>query len=253
MRVVNKGNGTPKHTVIGSVHGDEPAGKKAIEKILQSDLEFKKPVKFIIANQKALEEDKRYLDADLNRSMPGNPESKLHEEKLAHKLKEEIEDKIVLDIHTTQSYAKPFATIKNTEKETIELVKASNINKAVYFPEESGTLVELAKKGIVAETGYQKSQEAIDNAFEIIKNFLGYFGIIEHKFETSNPEIYKYKETVEGNWQFVAENFRKVEKGETYAKTEKRELKAEEEFYPALMSTNGYKNKLGFKTVKIEN
>jgi len=253
MRVVNKGKGKPEFTIVGSVHGDEPAGKKAIKKILSEDLEFKKPVKFIIANEEALEKDKRYLDMDLNRSFPGKQNSKSHEEKLAHRLKDEVKGTKVLDLHTTRSYPKPFATIKNTNEETIELIEASNIDKAVHFPESSGTLVEKAKAGIVAETGYQKSQEAVDNAVRIIKNFLGYFEVIDYSFNTSKPQIYKYKETVKGDWEFLAENFQKVEEGEIYAKNGSENLKAEEIFYPALMSTNGYKGMLGFKTVKIEN
>ena len=32
MKVTEKGNGEPELVIVGSLHGDEPAGKKAIEK-----------------------------------------------------------------------------------------------------------------------------------------------------------------------------------------------------------------------------
>jgi hypothetical protein len=57
---------------------------------------------------------------------------------------------------------------------------------------------------------------------------------------------------VEGDWRFKAENFELVEKGEVYAVKEGEKLEAEEDFYPVLMSTNGYNGQLGYKAEKIE-
>jgi len=50
----------------------------------------------------------------------------------------------------------------------------------------------------------------------------------------------------------LAENFEKVEKGEVFAEEGEKELKASEDFYPVLMSTNGYNGVLGYKAQKIE-
>ncbi|MFQ3308567.1 MAG: succinylglutamate desuccinylase [Candidatus Nanohaloarchaea archaeon] len=250
MKATTKGQGQPELTVIGSLHGDEPAGMKAIEKILQTDIEFLKPVKFIIANEEALEEEERYLKTDINRSFPGNPESNIHEERLAAELLEEIGDTKVLDIHTTHSYPEPFAVIKSTEDEVIELVNACNVENAVYFPTQSGNIQEFVT-GVTIETGYQRTEKAAENAVDTIKNFLAYHGAIDQDYSTSEPRIFEYTETVEGDWTFKAENFQKVKKGEVYAEKDGESLVADHDFYPVLMSTNGYEGHLGYKAKKL--
>lgn len=250
MKVITRGEGKPEITVIGSLHGDEPAGKKAIETILEEEIEFKKPVKFIIANEEALEQDERYLEVDINRSFPGDPESSLHEEQLAAEILQEIGETKVLDIHTTHSHPEPFAVIKSMDDEIIELVRSSNVKNAVYFPTQSGNIQEFIT-GVTIETGYQRTDQAVENAVKVIKNFLASHGAIEADYTRSEPEIFEYFETVEGDWKFQAENFQKVEKGEDYAEKDGKTLVAEEDFYPVLMSTNGYDGHLGYKAKKI--
>lgn len=251
MKVVTRGEGLPEITVIGSLHGDEPAGEKAIRKILDSNLEFQKPVKFIIANEEALAKNERYLEADLNRSFPGNPDSNLHEERLASEILEEVGDTEVLDIHTTRSYPDPFAVIKSREDEIIDLVSESNVDYAVHFPSRSGNIQEFVT-GLTVETGLQGTEEATENAVEAIKNFLAAQGALDLDFSTSDPDLFEYFETVEGNWTFEAENFQKVEEGEVYATRGDEELVAEQDFYPVLMSTHGYEGQLGYKAHRIE-
>ena len=250
MRVEQLGEGKPEFAVVGLVHGDEPCGKKAIEKFLNEEHDLKKPVKFIIANEKALEEDKRFIEADLNRSFPGDRESDMYEERLAAELLEELEDLTVLDIHSTRSYPKPFATMKSFRETDRELVESTGVNKAVLFEDGSGTLTEFVN-GIIVESGFQKSDQAIENAYSIIKNFLAAHGVIDDDYVLSEPEYYRYEETVEGDYEFLAENFERVREGEVYATNGEKKLEAERDFYPVLMSTEGYKGMLGFKAEKI--
>lgn len=251
MQIEKRGKGEPEYTVIGSLHGDEPAGKNAIEKILDEDIEFKKPVQFIIANERALEQDVRFTDCDLNRSFPGDEDSEKYEERLAAEIMEKIEGTKVLDIHTTHSYPRPFATFSNLNDATRNLLKSSGVENAVYFPNNNGTLNGQID-AIVVETGYQKSKEAESNAVDTIKNLLAAEGVIEGDFDTSEPEIFKYYETVEGDWEFTAENFVKVKAEESFAERNDDKLVAKKPFYPVLMSTNGYNGQLGYKARKIE-
>ncbi|MDY6773985.1 MAG: succinylglutamate desuccinylase/aspartoacylase family protein, partial [Candidatus Nanohaloarchaea archaeon] len=154
MKVEKRGEGEPEITIMGSVHGDEPVGKKAIERILSEDLEFLKPVQFIVANEEALEEGKRFLDTDLNRSFPGSEESDSREERLAHEILEQAGGTKVLDIHSTHSYPDPFGTLKNLDEETLELVRAAGVERAVYFPGGSGSTTEYVERAIIVEAGY---------------------------------------------------------------------------------------------------
>jgi len=251
MEVTKLGEGEAEYVIVGSVHGDEPCGKQAINRFIESEYELKEPVKFIVANEEALEQNERFLDTDLNRSFPGDPESENHEERLAAEIMKEIEGKKVIDIHTTRSYPEPFATFTELNEVTKRLLESAGVENAVLFPEKSGTLHEQTD-GIVVETGYQGTQQAVENAYGLIVNFLASEGVIDADFKRSDSNVYKYYETVEGDWEFVAENFQKVREGETFAKREQGTLEAEEDFYPVLMSTEGYEGRLGFKAMKIE-
>lgn len=252
MRTVRRGEGEPEISVVGSLHGDEPAGAKAIERILSRDIAFLKPVQFIVANEAALEEDVRYLDTDLNRSFPGSRDSDSREERIAAELLETVEGTVVLDIHTTQSHPEPFATIKRIDQDVIDLVRGAGVERAVHFPQDNGTMTEYIDRALVVEAGRQGTEEAVDNAVRVITNFLAYVGAIEGECTLSKPEIFQYYETVDGDWEFRAENFERVEEGELYAVRDGEELRAEEAFYPVLMSTNGYEGKLGYKARKVD-
>ena len=252
MKIIERGKGEPELVVVGSLHGDEPAGKKAIEKILDRHEEFSKPLKFIVANEKALEENKRYLDVDPNSSFPGNKDSDKYEKRLAAQLTEEIRGKTVLDIHTTRSTDRPFATMKNTDKATVKMAEDANVENAVYFPEESGVLIEQAETGLIVETGPQGTENAEKDAYRVLENFLACRGVIDGECSKSRPDLYRYIDTVEGDWEFTGENFRKVEEGEAYARKDGETLEAQKAFYPVLMSTDGYEGKLGYRAEKLE-
>lgn len=252
MEVIKKGAGEPELVVVGSVHGDEPAGKKAIKRVLENHEKFLKPVKFIIANEEALEKGERYVEADLNSSFSGDPDSDKREERLAARIAEHVKGKKVLDLHTTHSTEKPFANVKNFEQDTLQLLKHSGVDNSACFPEQTGVLIEMASTGVLVETGPQGTENAVEDAEKVLENFLACQGVIEGECVQNKPDLFRHFDTVEGDWVFEAENFQKVEQGEVYATRENEELEAEEEFYPVLMSTNGYEGKLGYKAEKVD-
>lgn len=251
MQIIKRGKGNPQYTVIGSIHGDEPAGKNAIKRVLDEELAFKKPVQFIIANEKALAADERYLDVDLNRHFPGDAESDHHEERLAAEILDAVGDTTVLDLHTTHSYPEPFGIVKELDEAVFDRVKATGVKNVIHFPEEAGALNDFAA-GVVVETGYQQTKEAEDNAVEVIKQFLGFYDIIDYEGSNRNPEFYQYTETVEGHgWTFTKENFTEVTEEDVFATKGDQERVANTAFYPILMSTDGYEGQIGFKAKKI--
>jgi succinylglutamate desuccinylase len=253
MRVEKLGDGKAEYAVVANLHGDEPCGREAVEKFLSEDRETRKPVKFIVVNERAVEQDTRYIDDDLNRSFPGDPESDSHEERLAAELMEEVEGTKVIDFHSTRSQDEPFATVSDIDDETLELVRASGVQDVAYFPSESGTLNEQEIPAVTIEAGRQGTRQAADQAYEILVNFLAAEGVIDADYELSEPEIYRYYETVEGSdLEFVAENFSLVEEGDVFAYQGDHKVKAQEDFYPILMSTDGYEDILGYKAQKIE-
>lgn len=251
MKVTKKGDGDPEIAVVGSIHGDEPCGKYAIERFLESDYEVQKPVKFVVANEKALEQDERFLDVDLNRSFPGDPESDSHEERLASKITEEIEGMTVLDIHSTRSHPTPYAAFGDVNDETICIMRSAGIEKGCSFPEGSNSLNDYVN-GVVVEVGPQGTEDAKEQAYEVLLNFLAAEGVIEKDFERTDPLIVEKTETVEGgDWRCLVENFSAVEPGEVFAENGTTQLVSTEKFYPVLMSTDGYEMILGHKAKKL--
>lgn len=252
MKTKILGDGEPEHAVVYHIHGDEPCGRKAVERFIESDYSVKKPLKLVFANEKAAEQNVRFLDADLNRIFPGDPESDKHEERLAPAILEELEGLKILNIHSTRSQPTPFGTLKDTDEETLELVKTTGVKEFALFEEGAGSLENFVDSALI-EAGPQGTEQAVDQAYDILLNFLGNNGIIDHEAETFEPRIYRVFETVEGSgYSFFGANFQKVEKGEKYAEKDGEPVYADRDFHPVLMSTDGYENMLGFKAEKIQ-
>lgn len=77
MRVSTIGSGAPEIAVVGGIHGDEHCGVAAIEALRARPSLFDDPAKCLIANERALEANERYVDTDLNRGFPGQPDGGL--------------------------------------------------------------------------------------------------------------------------------------------------------------------------------
>jgi succinylglutamate desuccinylase len=252
MNVEKLGEGDPEHAVVGLIHGDEPCGRKAIEKFKKSEYKLEKPVKLIVANEKAAEKNVRYIDCDLNRNFPGDPESSQHEERLAADILEEVQGLKTLSIHSTKSYPKPFAAQSVMDTETLELIKETGVEKACFIEDGVDCLGEYSRT-VTVESGLQGSDRSAENAYEVMLNFLAANNVIKSDYELSNPEIFEVFDTVEKpGYRFTGENFRKINPGEVYAEKEGKNLEAEEGFYPVLMSTDGYETILGHKARKVD-
>lgn len=252
MKTEILGDGEPEHAVVYHIHGDEPCGRKAVEKLKESKYEVKKPLKLVLANEKAAEKGVRYVDVDLNRVFPGDRDSDMHEEQLAPKIIEELEGLKALNIHSTRSQPTPFGTLKDTEGDTLELSRATGVQKFALFPESSSSLENYVNSSLI-ETGPQGTEQAAEQAYRILLNFLGYYDVIDYEAEIREPGIYRVFETVEGRgFEFFGANFQKVEEGEKYAERNGEDVVAERDFYPVLMSTHGYTDMLGFKAERIQ-
>ncbi|MFB6145106.1 MAG: succinylglutamate desuccinylase/aspartoacylase family protein [Candidatus Nanohaloarchaea archaeon] len=251
MKVRKLGEGEPEYTVVGSIHGDEPAGKRAIERFLEEDWDVDKPVQFVIGNPKALVRDVRYIDTDLNRAFPGDEDSELYEDQLAAKIYEKVEGTTLLDIHTTHSSPEIFVNTGSLDERNVEMAKNAGAKYVVWYPDSASSLTSCVG-GVNVECGYQHSDAAAKNAYKVIVNFLAAEGVIEAEFERSEPQFFRHTGDVSGgDWLFLAENFQKVEEGEVFARRDGERLEAEEDFYPVLMSSYGYEHMLGNKAVKM--
>lgn len=253
MRVEQLGEGTPEIAIVGGIHGDEPCGKRAVEALVAESPAVERPVKLVVANEEALAIDRRYVDEDLNRAFPGAPDGDTHESRLAHDLLAEIRDCTVVSLHSTQSYAAPFALVDEVDglartictRLTIEAVV-----EAARFSE--GRLIDYP--GVMElECGLQGSEQAADNAILLSREFLVATGVLPGDDEPLvGREVPVYRMTRQvpkpagSQYEVFAANFERVDAGEVFAATDEDELVADEPFYPVLMSPFGYERVFGY-------
>jgi hypothetical protein len=243
----------PAVAAVGGVHGDEPCGVRAIERFLSEGPvdDVRRPVKLIVANERALEAGTRYVEGDLNRLFPGDPESDTHEERLAHHLLTEIRDCTTLGFHATVSFDRPFGTLADLTPAKAELMRALPLSHAADFTGTvSGRSVNLP--GFVnVEAGYQGSDAAADNAYDCLLAYLRVTDVLPGAPDPTDTAHYHVRRTIEKapgtTYRVHAGNFERVPPGTAYATTGTgEELVAESEFWPVLLSADGHDALLGY-------
>ncbi|WP_458205248.1 succinylglutamate desuccinylase [Haladaptatus sp. NG-SE-30] len=263
MRIEQLGKGTPEVAVVGGIHGDEPCGPRAMERLLAEDPDVERPVKFVIVNERALELGVRYVNEDLNRVFPGDLDAETYERRLAHELLAELRDCTVLSLHSTQSYPEPFALV--------DKVNAVARSICPYLPVSELVETDRFTKGklishphtLEVECGLQGSEEAVENGYHLIRGFLAGTGVLPLP-EGKNPveaghrdevTVYRMDQPVRKNggaeFEVLVENFRHVEAGEVFATSDGEELIAEEAFVPVLMSAYGYEDIFGYTAEEL--
>lgn len=256
MRVEQLGEGEPDLAVVGSIHGDEPCGAHAIETLLAEEPAVERPVKFIIANERALDRNVRYVETDMNRVFPGNPDAEAYETRLAYKLLEELRGCTTLSMHSTQSYSRPFAIVDEAGPLAETICPHLSIDVLV----ETADFVKNTLVGYVdvveVECGLQGSDQAAENAVQLVREFLTAAGALPGSGSGSvEPEdraipVYQLQKLIPkqpaDSYAVHVENFERVDEGSPYATIDDRELIAEEPFYPVLMSPYGYDSQLGY-------
>jgi succinylglutamate desuccinylase len=251
MRIETLGEGEPEVAVVGGIHGDEPCGPRAIEAFLRDAPPVERPVKFVVANEEALSRNLRYVEEDLNRAFPGDPDGGTHESRLAHELLKEIRGLTVFSIHSTQSYGKAFALCEELDTLARSVVPQLSVEALVETDQFSnGRLIEYPDV-LEVEAGLQGSDEAAENARILIREFLAAVGALaEEPSSSRDVPVYRMARIVPKapaeRYEVYVDNFTRVDAGERYAAADDEVLYAEEPFYPILMSPYGYEDVFGF-------
>jgi succinylglutamate desuccinylase len=257
MRIEYLGGDDPDIAVIGGIHGDEPCGVRAIERLLDADPDVDRAVALVVANERALAAGTRYIDEDLNRVFPGDPDGKSHESRLAARIHEAIGDCTTLSMHSTQSSREAFALVKRLDEFSRRICPYLSVSAVVDVGEyDKGRLFEAAQRTIEVECGYQGSEQATENATRLTREFLGAVGVLP---EESRPQralpVYRLSKPVPkdgaSTYEVYASNFEQVEAGEPFAAVDNEEVVADEGFYPVLMSPYGYENLFGYAAERV--
>ncbi|QLD84544.1 succinylglutamate desuccinylase/aspartoacylase family protein [Natronomonas halophila] len=253
MRVETLGDGEPEVAIVGGIHGDEPCGPKAVEALLDADLDVERPVKLIVANEKALEKGVRYVEEDLNRAFPGAPDADTHEGRLAHELLTEIRGCEILSLHSTQSYAAPFALVDEMDGHGRSICPYLSVEAVVETAGYSTGRLIAYPDVIELECGIQRSAAAAENAERLAREFLVATSVLagteqprrDHRLPVFRMERQIPKPDAE-EYEVFVDNFERVGEGEAFAAADGEVLHAEFPFYPILLSAYGYENEFGY-------
>jgi predicted deacylase len=252
MHVETLGDGHPEYTVIACVHGDETCGWHAFNRLKASDVSPTEPVKFVLANERAFKLGYRYCDVDLNRVMPGDASSEKHEERLAARLRRELQGTTVLDFHATESRGCPYAIVTGGDAASFDLARSTGLDRVVDVSMLGGGVTRDVP-GVAVECGYYDDEDAATMAHRVLLRFLAAEGVIDGAVSRSEPTVYEVVGEAEGRgYTFTATNFQRVVAGEPFAKKNGTVRRAEDSFVPVLMSTHGYENRIGFKARRVE-
>jgi predicted deacylase len=256
MRTEQLGEGDPEVAVVGGIHGDEPAGVAAVESLLSERPEVARPVEFVVANERAVDRNRRYIESDLNRAFPGDPDGD-HEQRLAHRLAAEAADCTTLALHTTQSYEGPFALVDAVDDLARTVCPRLPVDAVVEVGETEGRVFAAVPDTVEVECGYQGSAAAERNARAVTREFLAATGVLpdEGTSRRTDLPVFRLSDPVPKReaqeYEMYAENFEKVFAGERFAAADGEAVVAEEPFHPVLMSAYGYEDVFGYAAERV--
>ncbi|GGN89946.1 succinylglutamate desuccinylase/aspartoacylase domain-containing protein [Haloarcula pellucida] len=253
MRVEQLGEGEPDVAVVGSIHGDEPCGRDGIEAVLTDPPTVSRPVKFVVGNEAALAAGERYLDTDLNRAFPGDPESEAREDRLAAELAAELRGCTVLSLHSTQSYDGMFALVDDVTTLVRDICPKLSVDAVVKTKGvNEGRLFSVVPAAIEVECGYQGSPEAAANAEQVIREFLAATGVTDDPAPTRTESLPVFQlgdpipKAAAEEYEVYARNFEELAAGEPIAAADGDQVLADEPFHPILLSAEGYEDVFGY-------
>lgn len=256
MRVAQLGSGTPEVAIVAGVHGDEPCGVRAIERLLDDRPSVERPVKLVVANEEALERRTRFVDEDLNRAFPGDPGAETHEERLAAKLAAELEGCLAFSMHSTQSHADPFAIVNGVTAAVREICPQLPIAAVVETGDFAEGRLFTEIETIEVECGLQGTDTAAENADRLTRAFLTAVGALPGDTVRRELPVYRLVQQIPkgsaDRYEVFVENFQRVEAGDPFAAADGDTQIAQEPFYPVLMSSYGYQNVFGYAAEKMD-
>ncbi|MDX1543473.1 MAG: succinylglutamate desuccinylase/aspartoacylase family protein [Christiangramia sp.] len=269
-RIIGKyssGKDGPLLFVTGGIHGNEPSGVKALE-IVFKELEKTKPVIEgtiigVAGNKMALNQNKRYIDEDLNRTWTEeNVDSGVkdtHEKKEMFEIIDILEQypekdftkRYFLDCHTTSSPSLPYVSVQevNDNDEWAHRFPTYIIRgfSDIITGDIDHYLSRTGMTGFVFEAGQHTDKTSVENhegviwlalkeACKLDLSQISTYPECVDRFAKKNAPPQKtfeiiYRHGLEDSDIFEMqpgyENFQKIEKGELLAKQNGNEVKSE--------------------------
>lgn len=214
--------------VMAGVHGNEVGGIKALKRALDEIKIDSGKVYYILGNLKAIEENKRFIDKNMNRCFleESLKDPVVYEEKRAVEILPYLNKAdALLDLHSSRNeFSVPFIICEP---------HSFHIAKKLSFPIRSngwdsiepgatdGYMNKFGKISICVECGQHLDEEAPNRAFESMKAFLRLMGLIEGGLEIKEMDDQR---EIEVNHIYITKNnlkrarvfkdFEKIKEGE---------------------------------------
>ncbi|MDG5760572.1 succinylglutamate desuccinylase/aspartoacylase family protein [Natronococcus sp. A-GB1] len=256
MKVAQLGSGTPEIAVVAGIHGDEPCGVRAVEQLLDENPTVERPVKLVVANEKALERQVRFVDEDLNRVFPGNPNAKTHEGQLADELVDELSGCFAFSMHSTQSHAEPFAIVNQVNERATSICPQLPVQAMVETSEFAEGRLFSQIETVEVECGLQGSETAAQNALRLTRSFLTAVDALPGDTVGRDLPVYRLVDSIPkgeaDSYEVFVDNFTEIEPGDPFAAADGDTQVATESFYPVLMSSYGYRDVFGYAAEKLD-
>jgi len=253
MRLVERGYGSPRVAIVGGIHGDEPAGKEVVERLIHTlEIEDEGTVQLLIANERALTIGERYTETDLNRAFPGDPDSDRYEDVLATRVCSILEGAdAVLALHTSHSAPPPFAIYSTLTDSVQRTVTGLPVDYVVNSGELRGTTLDsVVPHTVSVELGRQWSEDAIAFGHDASLAFLRAHGLVTDRAPrfTETKVVRGYEEVPKGGGEPTVNysNFEEIPVGSVFASDDVYTHRVEEEgVVPILASERGYEDIFG--------
>lgn len=203
-------NSKTKVVLQSLVHGNEKIGKIILDEVKQiiENKELHTELVFLESNLRAYQENKRYIDTDLNRQLSKANIEKLeqkdlstlsHEEKLAIDLSYHLYNAdFLLDIHATRFPTKPFIYSANTAQH-LDIISALDVELVVLSDSESdlmGSTDEFVDSyggvGFTLEAGGVNDYQYKEKMVNLVVDFLVKVGTLQpknHSFKNTHKKF----------------------------------------------------------------
>ncbi|WP_439027344.1 succinylglutamate desuccinylase [Haloarchaeobius sp. DT45] len=255
MLVEQLGEGEPELAVVAGIHGDEPCGVRAVERLVDEQPSVRRPVKLVVANEEALAQGVRYLETDMNRTFPGDPDADTHEGRLAAAVQAEVDDCLAFSIHSTRSHAEPFAVYDEMTQYVTEVIPRLPVAAVVETGDSVDGRLTTSVDVIEVEAGLQGTEAAAENADRLTRAFLTATGALPGDAPAKPIPHFRLRERIPkvpaDRYEVFVENFQRVDPGTTFAAADGDEQVADSEFYPVLLSTDGYEDVFGYSATRL--
>ena len=180
----------PTVTIMGGVHGNEPSGVIAIRELLPNFSVARGKVHFVIANLRAIEQNVRETDMNMNRAFKDESlftdrrQLDSYERKRALEIMPYLnESEALLDIHSSSSEeSTPFSICEPHSFDVVSRLPFQVVSHGWDVIHPGGTdyyMNKIGGKGICIECGYHLDKDGPAMAASSIQAFLILMGLID--------------------------------------------------------------------------